>query len=98
MHLTYHPEAELEIIEQSAYYEQRVVGLGERLLTELDRVILEILETPHRWPIVEDDLRRRVMSGFPFGIYYRVVGDEVRILVFKHHARHPDYWRARLEP
>jgi hypothetical protein len=36
------------------------------------------------------------MPRFPYAIYYRVLPDHVRILAFKHHSRHPDYWRYRL--
>lgn len=37
------------------------------------------------------------MRRFPYGIYYRREGDDLRILVVKHHSRHPDYWKYRLE-
>ena len=36
------------------------------------------------------------MRRFPYSIIYRVEGDEVRILVAKHHSRHPEYWKGRL--
>jgi hypothetical protein len=41
-------------------------------------------------------LRRRfLMPRFPFGIYYRLADDELRILVVKHHRRHPGYGGER---
>ena len=36
------------------------------------------------------------MPRFPYAIYYRLLPDDLRILAFKHHSRHPDYWRYRL--
>lgn len=36
------------------------------------------------------------MPRFPYAIYYRILSDQLRILAFKHHSRHPDYWRYRL--
>jgi len=36
------------------------------------------------------------MSRFPYAIYFRVEDDEIRILAFQHHSRHPDYWKSRL--
>ena len=36
------------------------------------------------------------MPRFPYAIYYRVLPDQLRVLAFKHHSRHPDYWRYRL--
>jgi plasmid stabilization system protein ParE len=97
MQLTYHPEAELELREAARGYEDQVAGLGERFLREFDAAVQEIRAAPTRWRIVEDDLRRYMIRRFPYGIYYRVEGDSIRILVVKHHRRHPDYWRHPLE-
>ena len=77
-------------------YESRSQELGVRFLDEFDVAISEIQASPRRWPAVEGDLRCHTMRRFPFGIYYRARGDELRILVVKHHSRHPDYWRYRL--
>ena len=69
--------------------------LGAQFLDEVERTIDQILAAPNRWPIVETDIRRCLISSFPYAIYYRVLPDELRILAFKHHSRHPDYWRTR---
>jgi toxin ParE1/3/4 len=97
MRITYHPDAEEELFEAAQFYEGRVRGLGVRFLQEFDTAITRIAEGPVRWPIVEEDLRRYVMRRFPYGIYYRMEGGELYILVVKHHSRHPDYWKYRLE-
>jgi len=97
MRLTYHPEAEAEFLEAARFYERRTEGLGDRFLHELDAAIQSILIAPDRYRIVDGDVRRYVMRQFPYGIYYRVQGDELRILVIKHHSRHPDYGKERLE-
>jgi hypothetical protein len=47
-------------------------------------------------PIGIREIRRFVMRKFPYGIYYRVQGDALRVLVIKHHKRHPDYGMDRL--
>lgn len=97
MRLSYHPDAEAELLEAAQFYERRSAGLGQRFLAEFEAGVAAILEAPERWQTVEGDLRRHLMRGFPYGIYYRVAGDELRILVVKHHSRHPDYWKYRLE-
>ena len=96
MRLTYHPEAELEVIEAAAFYENRLRGLGDRFLRAFDAAISTVLANPNRFAFVESDLRRFSMRRFPYAIYYRVEGDELRVLVVKHHKQHPDYWRHRL--
>ncbi|HRC84122.1 MAG TPA: type II toxin-antitoxin system RelE/ParE family toxin [Thermoanaerobaculia bacterium] len=97
MRLIYHPDAEHEVIEAARFYEQRMTGLGERFLEEFDAAIAEVRGAPERWPEIEHHVRRYVMSRFPYGIFYRCDGQHLRILVVKHHSRHPDYWRYRLE-
>jgi toxin ParE1/3/4 len=95
MRLTYYPEAETELLEAARFYEQRTEGLGDRFLHELDAAIQSIQIAPDRWRAVDGDVRRYVMRQFPYGIYYRVQDDELRILVIKHHSRHPDFGKER---
>ena len=96
MKLIYHPDAEAELIEAARYYESRVATLGTQFLAEASRAVGIILKSPKRWAVVDKDIRRYLMSRFPFGIYYRVFSDRLHILAFKHHSRHPDYWRDRV--
>lgn len=75
---------------------RRVPTLGAQFLDAADGDISIILEAPDRWSIIEEDIRRYLMSRFPFAIYYRALFDHVRILAFEHHSRHPAYWRHRV--
>ena len=96
MRLSYHPDAEAELAEAAEFYERKLPGLGTRFRAEFDSAAALILQTPTRWRILEKDIRRFLMRRFPYSILYRIEGEEVRILVVKHHSRHPDYWKARL--
>jgi toxin ParE1/3/4 len=93
--LTYHSDAEAEVLAVARFYDQAIKGLGAQFLDEFDFSIAMILEAPERWRIIKGDKRRYLMRRFPFGLYYRVIGDEVRILVVKHHSQHPDYGTGR---
>jgi toxin ParE1/3/4 len=97
MILRYHPDAEQELIEAARFYEERLPGLGADFLDEIDDAIATILEAPDRWREVEPEIRRYTVSRFPYAVYYRVRGDVVRVLVVKHHSRHPDYWKYRTQ-
>jgi plasmid stabilization system protein ParE len=96
MRLIHHPDAEKELIEAALFYERRVPTLGAQFLDAADRAIRAIQEAPGRSGIIEADVRRYLMPRFPYAIYYRILPDHLRILAFKHHSRHPDYWRYRL--
>jgi toxin ParE1/3/4 len=97
MRVTHHPEAENELIDTARFYERRVKTLGTQFIDAADKAVSVILEAPERWSVIEKDVRRYQMRRFPFAIYYRILNDHVRILAFKHHSRHPDIWRKRLE-
>jgi plasmid stabilization system protein ParE len=97
MRLIYHPDAEAELIEAIHYYERRVPGLGGQFLDQVDCAVRVIQEAPERWRVVEGDIRHYLMPRFPYAIYYRLHSEDIRILAIKHHSRHPDYWRYRLE-
>lgn len=96
MKLIYHPAAEAELVAAAKFYELAVSGLGTQFLDEFDRSVAALLEAPGRWRIIKDDKRRYLMTRFPYGLYYRVVGEEVRVLVVKHHSQHPDYGMERV--
>jgi plasmid stabilization system protein ParE len=96
MRLIYHPEAEAELIEAARYYERRVATLGAQFLVDADRAVAQILEAPDRWRIIEAGVRGYLMPRFPYAIYYRNYPMHLHILAFKHHSRHPDYWRYRI--
>jgi toxin ParE1/3/4 len=96
MRLIYHPDAETELVEAAQYYESRVVTLGVQFLAEADRAVVMIMNSPERWRLIDEGVRCYLMPRFPYAIYYRDFPDRLHILAFKHHSRHPDYWRNRV--
>ena len=51
-------EAEVELWEAVAYYEDKAAGLGLDFEAEIERSIQTICGTPERWPVREDGTRR----------------------------------------
>ena len=96
MRLVYHPHAKDELIEAAQYYESRATTLGIRFLNEVDQAVVMILDSPVRWRSIGEGVRRYLMPHFPYAIYYRDYSDHLHLLAFKHHSRHPDYWRYRI--
>jgi plasmid stabilization system protein ParE len=97
MHLIYHPEAEAEIVEAIQFYRSRSPELADRFLRAFESAIEMIEENPLRWATIRGDLRRILLRRFPYGIYYRVEDQELRVLIVKHHRRHPDHGMDRLD-
>jgi plasmid stabilization system protein ParE len=97
MRLEFHPEAEMELIEQAAYYELRVPGLGERFEAELGRATDLLLEHPDIGSPADPHLRKFVLNRFPLTLYYSVTSDVLRIEVVAHQSRRPGYWQSRVD-
>ena len=95
MRVNWHPEAESEMIEAARFYDRRVAGLGSDFLDAIDTAVVEITADPERFEVVENEIRRHRVKQFPYCVYYRSAADSVRILVVRHHSRHPDYWKHR---
>jgi plasmid stabilization system protein ParE len=68
----------------------------EEMLFEIKRAIAAIASHPKAVPKVKNEIRRRLLKRFPFGILYVATGDEIVVLAVMHLRRHPGYWKDRL--
>jgi plasmid stabilization system protein ParE len=94
--VTFHDDARAELAEASHYYEDRVPGLGQALIDDVEKGVGEILEHPNACERVSKNLKRKVLNRFPYSLIYAVEKDRIRIMAIAHHKRRPEYWRYRL--
>jgi hypothetical protein len=87
------PEAAQEMIEAARYYQSLSSGLGNDYLSEVEHAVQSIASSPQTWPVLEGNLRRRLIKRFPFGILYRIEPDKILILLLHICARNPDIGR-----
>jgi plasmid stabilization system protein ParE len=97
MRLEFHPEAELELIESAVYYEKQVPGLGERFESEIRYATDLLLDQPEIGPLVIPDLRKFILTRFPFTLYYSITAYVIRIEAVAHQSRRPGYWKPRVD-
>lgn len=90
-------EAENEMLEAAKYYEDQAPDLGMDYLSEVEHAVRTIEEAPATWPVIEGELRRRLIRRFPFGILYRIEPKEIVIVAVAHLKRRPGYWRERIK-
>lgn len=88
-------EAMEELREAALFYEERQLGLGDRFLTEVHEAVRKIQAFPETWIHISKASRRCRVAGFPYGLIYQVVSDEILILAVMHLARRPGYWQER---
>jgi plasmid stabilization system protein ParE len=97
MRLEFHPDAELELIESAVYYEKQVPGLGERFESEIRYATDLLLDQPEIGPLVDPNLRKFILTRFPFTLYYSITADVLRIEAVAHQSRRPGYWKSRVD-
>ena len=90
------PQAEQEMLEAARFYESQTAGLVADYLSEVERAVQTIAESPTTWPVIKGELRRRLIRRFPFGILYRIEPEEIVIIAVAHLRRRPWYWRKRI--
>lgn len=88
--------AQSEVDDAVVWYDSQSRSLGTKFLDELDRTIRRIVAFPLASTIIEEDLRRCLLSRFPYGIIYGVDSDTVIVIAVAHLHREPRYWIDRL--
>lgn len=89
-------DADEELVAAAVFYESREPGLGEEFLYEFSKSLAKIRDRPLSSGIYFDHYRRYVMPRFPYGVVYRIEGEQILILAVAHVRRRPGYWRGRL--
>ena len=87
--------ARLEYDEAATWYEARREGLGREFVAEIDRAVARAREVPHQFPIVLRDIRRVVVSRFPYSVLFRVKPARIVVLSIFHARRDPLVWREQ---
>lgn len=94
--LDFYPTVRSEIDDAHAWYERRRAGLGVDFLDEVERVLTQITSNPARYGFADADIREGSLTRFPYAIYYRVLGDRIRVLAVYHSSRDPSGWQSRV--
>ena len=90
MRVRYSPRAFADREEIFAYLDQRNPRAAREVKAFIKRRIVSLAENPARSRIIKElGVHAHWVGRYPYIIYYRVVGDEVRIIHIRHAARRP---------
>ena len=89
-------EAEADLAEAMAWYEERRAGLGVELLRSVERVLESIREYPLAAADLHRGVRRVKTRRFQYFVYYVVENDDLTVIAVLHQARDPRTWMGRL--
>jgi plasmid stabilization system protein ParE len=95
--ISFHPDAEAEVIDAARYYERSEPGLGSDFLGEVERALGQIAANPNASQRIGKRVRRKPLWRFPYNLIYAAYSDQIRIAAVAHQKRRPFYWRSRLK-
>jgi len=88
--------AEAELTKGIDYYESCRSGLGTRFFSEVRKVFRRIAANPRIHSLVLADVRKAVVSGFPYVIFYRETQTRIDVVAVFHTRRDPAIWQGRI--
>ncbi|MEG4440616.1 type II toxin-antitoxin system RelE/ParE family toxin [Microcoleus sp. AT9_B5] len=95
MRYVFHPEALAEYSEAVQYYAEQRSEVAQMFINAIEDAVYRIRESPTRWAIVDEDVRRCLTRKFPYSILYTIEEDYILIIAVTHCSREPGYWKSR---
>ena len=89
------PAAEADVEEAFAWCEKQRPGLGEAFRRALNVAVASMEEHPEAYAVIHRKTRRVLLPKFPYGLYYRVLENNLLVVACMHGKRHPRTWRSR---
>ncbi|HET6572421.1 MAG TPA: type II toxin-antitoxin system RelE/ParE family toxin [Fimbriiglobus sp.] len=89
-------EAQTEFDEAFDYYEGQRSGLGVTFVERVQKVFDRIAANPKLHAVALADVRKAVVTGFPYCVYYRPDDTRVEVLSVFHTSRDPSIWQRRV--
>ncbi len=87
--LVLRPAAVADLTEAHAHFSGLADGLGDRFVAAVEQMFARLTEFPRSAPLVAGyrDVRRAVVRGYPYVVFYRHQPDQIDVLRVLHAAR-----------
>lgn len=89
------PEANDDLLEARAWYDNIRPQLGERFARAVEDAVETIAEHPLQFPVVHRNRRRAGVHRFPYGIFFEAQEHRVVVIACFHGRRDPTRWQSR---
>ena len=90
-------EAELDLEEAYQWYETQVNQLGSEFIRKVDDSLSSIQKNPFAYPLIYQNVRRKLLSRFPYGLFYLIEDDLIFVIACFHVKRDPKQWKKRIK-
>ena len=91
----FRPAAAAEVEEAYRWYESQRPGLGDEFLGAVQAALDSVVAHPEVFSVLHRDTRRALLKRFPYGRYYRLLGENIVVVAGFHAKRDPKEWRSR---
>ncbi len=92
------PEARAEFDDAADRYEGQKTGLGTDFIAKVREVFDRIAANPRVHAKVYHDIRKAVVTRFPFIVLYQEEATEVLVISVFNTSRDPSIWQLRVSP
>jgi plasmid stabilization system protein ParE len=90
--------ARRDLVDGYRFYERQAEGTGRYFLDTLYSDIESLRLYAGIHPLCIGDYRRLLSKRFPWSIYYRLQGQEIRVYAVLDNRRNPNWIKQRLPP
>ncbi len=88
-------DAQAELDEAFDWYDARSAERAAEFATSLEAVFTRIGAQPRAHAVVHKDVRRALVQGFPYCVYYFEEPQQVVVMSVFHTSRDPAIWQGR---
>jgi hypothetical protein len=90
MRIEYHPSVRRDVAEAMRRYRAVSENLAGDFKAELRAVIELARAKPNRFHSVKPGFHRANLKRFPYHFIYREISEGIRVILVRHHRRHPE--------
>lgn len=89
------PEANEDLLEGRAWYDNIGPALGERFALEVEATVEAIAAHPLQFPVVYRNRRRAGVRRFPYSVFFELQEHRIVVIACFHGRRNPRRWQSR---
>jgi plasmid stabilization system protein ParE len=89
------PAARADLREAQAWYSAISPAPGARFVAALDDCVATIVAEPELFQELHRRARRAPVRGFPYGLIFRIDGEDIHLIACFHASRDPGVWQRR---
>lgn len=88
-------EAEFDFDKSYDYYLEDSLRTADVFFKKINQGFNDIQKSPFAFPVAIQDIRKYVVTKFPFVIYYQVEDRIIKVVAIFHTSRKPEIWNER---